>query len=145
MLCEKEELVIERDAFKNKAERLNKELNYILNGDDRRVVADVDQLVAENRFLKEQLQHAREENGLRKAELSKYKSCLEKRKPIIKTAFSAMGSKSVEASGVPSTSGENGRAAATGGPATAAALLAEGLYPLITPKQGKIWLISDFE
>lgn len=75
MLCEKEELIIERDAYKTKTERLNTELNFILNGDERRLM-DVDSLVGENRYLKERLQHAQEENGIAKAALSKYKvSC----------------------------------------------------------------------
>lgn len=72
LLCEKEELIVERDAYKSKTERLNNELNFILNGDENRIT-DVDQLVAENRYLKERLTNAQEENGLAKATLSKYK------------------------------------------------------------------------
>jgi len=45
---EKEELVTERDVFRLKYDRLNKELHYILNGDERRVL-DVDALITENR------------------------------------------------------------------------------------------------
>jgi len=48
VLDEKEELVTERDAFKAKYNRLNVELNYILRGDERRVV-DIDALCMENR------------------------------------------------------------------------------------------------
>jgi len=72
LLCEKEELVIERDAYKMKTDRLNNELNYILNGDENRVI-DLDQLIAENRYLKERLKNAQEETGMTKAALSKYK------------------------------------------------------------------------
>jgi hypothetical protein len=46
---EKEELVNERDVYRLKYDRLNKELNYILKGDERRVL-DVDALIMENRF-----------------------------------------------------------------------------------------------
>ena len=47
MLDEKEELVTERDVYRNKYERLNTELNYVLKGDERRIV-DVDALIMEN-------------------------------------------------------------------------------------------------
>lgn len=46
---EKEELVTERDVYRLKYDRLNKELHYILKGDERRVL-DVDALIMENRF-----------------------------------------------------------------------------------------------
>lgn len=48
MLDEKEELVTERDVYKTKYERLNQELNYILKGDENRVV-DIDAVVMENK------------------------------------------------------------------------------------------------
>lgn len=48
ILDEKEELVTERDVYRNKYDRLNKELNYILKGDEKRVL-DIDNLVMENR------------------------------------------------------------------------------------------------
>ena len=48
VLDEKEEYVTERDAYKHKYERLNQELNYILKGDEKRVV-DIDALVMENK------------------------------------------------------------------------------------------------
>jgi RNA polymerase-interacting CarD/CdnL/TRCF family regulator len=47
LLDEKEELVTERDVYKNKFDRLNNELNYLLKGDERRVV-DVDALIRDN-------------------------------------------------------------------------------------------------
>lgn len=48
MLDEKEEQVKERDTYRNKYERLNHELNYILKGDERRIV-DIDALGMDNR------------------------------------------------------------------------------------------------
>jgi len=45
---EKEELVTERDVYRLKHERLNKEVHYILKGDERRVL-DIDALITENR------------------------------------------------------------------------------------------------
>jgi len=48
VLDEKEELVSERDVYRVKYERLNKELNYILKGDEKRVL-DIDALITENR------------------------------------------------------------------------------------------------
>ena len=49
VMDEKEELVTERDVYRLKYDRLNKELHYILQGDERRVL-DVDALIMENRF-----------------------------------------------------------------------------------------------
>ena len=48
VLDEKEELETARDAYKTKNERLNMELNYILGGDERRIV-DVDTVNTENK------------------------------------------------------------------------------------------------
>lgn len=48
MLDEKQEQETERDAYKTKYERLNQELNYILKGDEQRVV-DLDALIMENK------------------------------------------------------------------------------------------------
>ena len=45
---EKEELVTERDVYRLKYDRLNKELQLILKGDEKRVL-DVDALIMENR------------------------------------------------------------------------------------------------
>ncbi len=50
VLDEKEELVTERDVFKTKFERLNQELNYILKGEENRIV-DIDALVMENKYV----------------------------------------------------------------------------------------------
>ena len=48
VLDEKQDLVTERDAYRHKHARLNVELNYILKGDERRVV-DIDALITENK------------------------------------------------------------------------------------------------
>jgi len=48
VLDEKEEHVTERDVYKTKYERLNQELNYILKGDENRVV-DIDAIIMENK------------------------------------------------------------------------------------------------
>lgn len=45
---EQTELVTERGYFRDKAERLNQELNYVLAGDEKRIV-DVDALIMENK------------------------------------------------------------------------------------------------
>lgn len=50
MLDEKEELVTERDAYRTKYDRLNTELNYILRGDEKRIV-DIDALSMENKYV----------------------------------------------------------------------------------------------
>ncbi len=39
VLCEKEELVSDRDAYRAKHDRLSQELLYIMNGDEKRVCA----------------------------------------------------------------------------------------------------------
>jgi hypothetical protein len=49
VLDEKEELVMERDAYKCKVHRLNHELNVLVKGDSKRLI-DVDALVMENRY-----------------------------------------------------------------------------------------------
>ena len=48
VLDEKEEQETERDIYKNKYERLNQELNYILKGDENRIL-DIDALSMENK------------------------------------------------------------------------------------------------
>ena len=50
VLDEKEDLETERDAYRTKHERLNTELNYILGGDDKRIV-DIDALNMENKSV----------------------------------------------------------------------------------------------
>ncbi|GFR90471.1 coiled-coil domain-containing protein 149-like [Elysia marginata] len=79
VLDEKEDLETERDAYRTKHERLNTELNYILGGDDKRIV-DIDALNMENKFLQERLKQMEEEKSMAIATVSKYKSILEKKK-----------------------------------------------------------------
>ena len=50
VLDEKEELIMERDDYRHKYDRLNNELNYILKGDERRVL-DIDSLIKENKSV----------------------------------------------------------------------------------------------
>ena len=50
VLDEKEELVTERDVYKTKFDRLNQELNYILKGDENRIM-DIDALVMDNKYV----------------------------------------------------------------------------------------------
>lgn len=66
LLDEKEEIVMERDAFKCKAHRLNHELSVVLKGSTS---LDIDSLILENKFLQEQitnleseLEHSRKAN-----------------------------------------------------------------------------------
>ena len=49
---DKEEQETERDIYKNKYERLNQELNYILKGDENRIL-DIDALSMENKWVEE--------------------------------------------------------------------------------------------
>lgn len=79
VLDEKEDLETERDAYRTKHERLNTELNYILGGDDKRIV-DIDALNMENKFLQERLKQMEEEKSMAIATVSKYKTILEKKK-----------------------------------------------------------------
>lgn len=72
VLDEKQEQETERDAYKTKYERLNQELNYILKGDERRVV-DLDALIMENKYLQERLKQMEEEKSIAMATVSKYK------------------------------------------------------------------------
>lgn len=79
VLDEKQEFVTERDAYKTKYDRLNQELNYILKGNENRIV-DIDALVMENKYLQERMKQMEEERTMALAAVSKYKSLLEKRK-----------------------------------------------------------------
>ncbi|XP_013402327.1 coiled-coil domain-containing protein 149 [Lingula anatina] len=79
VLDEKEDLETERDAYKTKYERLNRELNYILKGDENRIL-DIDALSMENKYLQERLKQMEEEKCIAMATVTKYKSLLERRK-----------------------------------------------------------------
>ncbi|XP_041925972.1 uncharacterized protein LOC121689817 isoform X1 [Alosa sapidissima] len=78
--CVSDELVdvcVERDVFREKAERLNMELNRILSGHDSRII-DVDTLCTDNRYLQERLKQVQEEVTLLKSTIMKYKTALER-------------------------------------------------------------------
>ncbi|XP_031441067.1 coiled-coil domain-containing protein 149-like isoform X1 [Clupea harengus] len=78
--CVSDELVdvcAEREAFREKAKRLNLELNRILSGQDTHII-DVDALCTENRYLQERLRQVQEEVALLKATIMKYKNALER-------------------------------------------------------------------
>lgn len=70
---EKHELIMERDAFKCKAHRLNHELSKALNATQH---IDLDDLIKENRYLQERLQQSMEEKEFARQSLSKYKVLL---------------------------------------------------------------------
>ncbi|KAJ8026370.1 hypothetical protein HOLleu_34192 [Holothuria leucospilota] len=76
---ELQEHVTERDFFRRKADHLNEELNYVLGGNEKRIV-DIDALITENKYLKERLTQAQEEKSHAQATVSKYKNALEKRR-----------------------------------------------------------------
>lgn len=48
LLDMKEELETERDTYKSKYNRLNKEVNFIMRGDEKHVV-DIDAMIMENK------------------------------------------------------------------------------------------------
>ncbi|XP_028391472.1 coiled-coil domain-containing protein 149-A-like [Dendronephthya gigantea] len=73
------DIVSERDSYKEKCERLNTQLNYILGADDRRLV-DIDALVLDNKYLKEKLVILEEERSLEKECIQKYEAAFEKKK-----------------------------------------------------------------
>ncbi|XP_061664390.1 coiled-coil domain-containing protein 149-like isoform X2 [Syngnathoides biaculeatus] len=69
----------ERGVYRDKAERLNVELNRVLGNRDSRIV-DVDALCTENRYLHERFKQLQEEVNLLKSNIMKYKNALERRK-----------------------------------------------------------------
>ncbi|TPP61313.1 Coiled-coil domain-containing protein [Fasciola gigantica] len=75
---EKHELVTERDVYRNKCDRLNNELNYVLHGDERKIV-DIDTLIMEKKSLKYRLQSVEEERNLAMSTLAKYKRMFERK------------------------------------------------------------------
>ncbi|CAF0948697.1 unnamed protein product [Adineta ricciae] len=76
VVCEREELEIERDSFKSKYCKLNQELNKMLNGDENRVI-DIELIFSENRYLKQKINEAVEEKNRALANASKYKELLQ--------------------------------------------------------------------
>jgi len=49
IVCQKEELEIERDSFKTKYNKLNQELNKMLNGNEKHTI-DIELTLSENRY-----------------------------------------------------------------------------------------------
>lgn len=80
-LDEKEELVADRDYYKNKVKRLNHQMSYVLNNRVRpesednapKPVVDIDALVTENKYLHERITQLQVEKELIKRTLTKYK------------------------------------------------------------------------
>ncbi|GBP81816.1 Coiled-coil domain-containing protein 149 [Eumeta japonica] len=90
ILDEKEELVADRDYYKNKVFRLNHQISLILTNrvnkqqSDEETLApklmiDIDAMVAENKYLQERITQLQVEKEIAKRNLSKYKSLLENR------------------------------------------------------------------
>ncbi|XP_019134936.2 coiled-coil domain-containing protein 149-A isoform X1 [Larimichthys crocea] len=69
----------ERSAFREKAYRLNVELNHVLGNREARII-DVDALCMENRYLHDRFGQLQEEVNLLKSNIMKYKTALERRK-----------------------------------------------------------------
>ncbi|KAL1270553.1 hypothetical protein QQF64_029569 [Cirrhinus molitorella] len=76
---ELQDLKAERTVFKEKAERLNLELNHILGGQEKRII-DVDALCMENKYLQERFKQVQEEVSLLKSNIQKYKTALDRRR-----------------------------------------------------------------
>ncbi|KAG1952512.1 coiled-coil domain-containing protein 149-A [Pimephales promelas] len=76
---ELQDIKAERTVFKEKAERLNLELNHILGGQEKRII-DVDALCMENKYLHERLKQVQEEVSLLKSNIQKYKTALDRRR-----------------------------------------------------------------
>ncbi|XP_054608548.1 coiled-coil domain-containing protein 149-like isoform X2 [Dunckerocampus dactyliophorus] len=76
---ELQDVKAERGVYKEKAERLNVELNHILGNREARII-DLDALCMENRYLHERFKQLQEEVNLLKSNIMKYKTALERRK-----------------------------------------------------------------
>ncbi|XP_070786332.1 coiled-coil domain-containing protein 149-A [Enoplosus armatus] len=76
---ELQDVKAERSVFREKAYRLNVELNHILGNREARII-DVDALCMENRYLHERFSQLQEEVNLLKSNIMKYKTALERRK-----------------------------------------------------------------
>lgn len=83
-LDEKEELVSDRDYYKNKVQRLNQQISYILSTrmktqqtdkevDPPKPIVDIDALVTENKYLHERITQLQVEKEIVKRTLTKYK------------------------------------------------------------------------
>nr|XP_033466102.1 coiled-coil domain-containing protein 149-A isoform X4 [Epinephelus lanceolatus] len=76
---ELQDVKAERSVFREKAYRLNVELNHVLGNREARII-DVDALCMENRYLHERFSQLQEEVNLLKSNIMKYKTALERRK-----------------------------------------------------------------
>ncbi|XP_044198252.1 coiled-coil domain-containing protein 149-like isoform X1 [Thunnus albacares] len=76
---ELQDVKAERTVFREKADRLNVELNHVLGNREARII-DVDALCMENRYLHERFNQLQEEVNLLKSNIMKYKTALERRK-----------------------------------------------------------------
>ncbi|KAK9524674.1 hypothetical protein VZT92_017045 [Zoarces viviparus] len=79
VMDELQDVKAERSAFREKACRLNVELNHVLGNREARII-DVDALCMENRYLHERFGQLQEEVNLLKSNIMKYKTVLERRK-----------------------------------------------------------------
>ncbi|KPJ19851.1 Coiled-coil domain-containing protein 149-B [Papilio machaon] len=88
-LDEKEELVADRDYYKNKVQRLNHQISYFLTNkqdvqqdselDQPKPIVDIDTLVTENKYLHERITQLQVEKEIVKRTLTKYKTLLDNR------------------------------------------------------------------
>ena len=78
LLDEKVDLVQERDAYKSKVHRLNHSMTALLKSDGYKTL-DVDSLLSENRFLRESLEHTKEEKELANEMGRRYKKALDRK------------------------------------------------------------------
>lgn len=77
LLDEKEDVVMERDAYKCKAHRLNHELSVMLKGDkSQQKIVDIDGLILENKYQQEKITNLENELELSRQSATKYKVCL---------------------------------------------------------------------
>ncbi|XP_019950934.2 coiled-coil domain-containing protein 149-like isoform X2 [Paralichthys olivaceus] len=76
---ELQDVKAERSVFREKADRVNVELNHILGNHEERII-DVDALCMENKYLHERFSQLQEEVNLLKSNIMKYKTALERRK-----------------------------------------------------------------
>lgn len=83
-LDEKEELVSDRDYYKNKVQRLNQQISYILSNRTKsqsaedevnppKPIVDIDALITENKYLNERITQLQVEKEIIKRTLNKYK------------------------------------------------------------------------
>ncbi|XP_065092686.1 coiled-coil domain-containing protein 149 [Ochlerotatus camptorhynchus] len=87
LLDEKEDVVMERDAYKCKAHRLNHELSVMLKGDkSQQKIVDIDGLILENKYQQEKITNLENELELSRQSATKYKNMLDtkRKKGIIK-------------------------------------------------------------